>query len=286
MRWRVFMAGAIALGTASLAPPASAGCANLSDAPCTVDGGTYHAVLPPGTVSPKGAVMYLHGWGGSGKGALRMTGMVRHFTQAEYVVIAPNGTPRSGRTGRSWSFHPDRPAARDEIAFLEQVKRDAAARFGFDPEAVLLSGFSIGGSMTSYVACFAPGSFAAYAPVGGGLWRPHPETCGGPVRLLHTHGWTDGTVPLEGRAVRGETARDKNALVQGDVFATLDLWRVANRCLNHAPDRRSTQGPFWTRTWSRCVDGAALTFALYAGGHAVPRGWAAFALTWFETETQ
>ena len=43
-----------------------------------------------------------------------------------------------------------------------------------------------------------PGA-AAYAPVAGSFWRPHPdmEACAGPVDLLHTHGWRDKTVPLD-----------------------------------------------------------------------------------------
>ncbi|MEP4198917.1 MAG: prolyl oligopeptidase family serine peptidase [Aliishimia sp.] len=258
---------------------AQAGCGS-DEAVCEIEGGSYHAVVPDGT--PKGALVFLHGWGSSGQGSMRMTGMVNRFVDAGYVVIAADGTPREGRSGRGWSFHPDWPAARDEIEFLARVKADGATRFGYDSDNVLLSGFSIGGSMTSYVACFAPDTFAAYAPVAGGMWRPHPQSCEGPVKLLHTHGWNDGTVPLEGRAVRGTNARDPNAVVQGDVFSTLDTWRVANDCVNHMPDRRRSDGAFWTRTWTKCAPDSALSFAMFPGGHAMPRGWATMALEWFE----
>lgn len=254
-----------------------------SQDPCTVADGDYHAVAPDHG-APKGALMFLHGWGSSGTGSLRMKGMVRRFTEAGYVVIAPNGTPRVGRNGRRWSFHPDWPAARDELQFLRSVKADAAARFGFDPDRVLLSGFSIGGSMTSYVACATPEAFAAYAPVGGGLWRPHPEECEAPVRLFHTHGWRDGTVPLEGRAVRGENARDPEAFVQGDVFATLDLWRTTNACDNHKPDDIQVIGQYWQRSWTTCAEQSELVFALHPGGHSMPKGWAEMALRWFESQ--
>lgn len=273
----VLLAGVFAV----LATGAAAQCGQ-SEAACEIANGSYHAVLPQ-SVEPKGALVFLHGWGSTGQGSLRLSGMVRRFTQAGYAVIAPNGMPRrEGRSGRSWSFHPDWPAERNEVAFLQDVKSDAAARFGFDPEAVLLAGFSIGGSMTSYVACVAPDGFAAYAPVGGGFWRPHPATCAEPVRVLHTHGWMDGTVPLEGRAVRGEDALDPAALVQGDIFAGLEIWRQTNGCRNHMPQSRDVDGPFWTRTWSDCTHGSALSFALHPGGHAMPRGWAEMALAWFE----
>jgi len=250
------------------------------EAGCAVEGGQYHAVAATGAA--KGALVFLHGWGSSGTGSLSMRGMVQSFTEAGYVVIAPDGVPREGRSGRSWNFHPDWPSSRDEIDFLATVIDDAAPRFGFDRDKVLLSGFSIGGSMASYVACQSPELFAAYAPVGGGMWRPHPATCQGPVRLLHTHGWADGTVPLEGRVLRGGTLQDADPLVQGDVFATFETWRLANRCENHKPDRFEIADRFWHRAWERCAPGSALEFVLHPGGHAMPRGWAEMALTWFE----
>jgi polyhydroxybutyrate depolymerase len=171
---------------------------------------------------------------------------------------------------------------RDERAFLTSVRDDAAQRFGFDPDRVILSGFSIGGSMTSYIACDAPDSFAAYAPVAGGFWRPHPTSCNGPVKVLHTHGWTDTTVPLEGRVLRGEDANDPNALMQGDVYDTLEMWRAVNGCYQLRADRFVTKGPFLRRAWDRCAEGTALELAIFPGGHVVPDGWAEMMLDWFE----
>jgi len=252
------------------------------DQPCEIEGGTYHAVAPEGEAI--GALMFLHGWGSSGKGSLRMRGMVKTFTEAGYAVITPNGTPRNGRSGGRWLFRPGWPGPRDDFAFLQDVKQDAAARFGFPAERVLLSGFSIGGSMASYTACSFPDAFAAYAPVAGGVWRPHPETCEGPVKVLHTHGWKDAVIPLEGRLLRG-SLQDENPLIQGDAFAAMEIWRTANQCVNHKPDRFAVEDQFWTRGWDRCADGSALDFALHKGGHSIPRGWSQMALAWFEKHT-
>ena len=52
------------------------------------------------------AVVYIHGWGGSGAGALRNAGMVSALLERGFAVIAPDGVPREGRRGRSWRFHP------------------------------------------------------------------------------------------------------------------------------------------------------------------------------------
>ena len=91
---------------------------------------------------------------------------------------------------------------------------DAEKRFNIDRDRVLMTGYSIGGSNVSYLACREPEIAAAFAPVAGGFWRPHPEDCAGPVKLLHTHGWRDQTVPLEGRPL-GETPNGR--VEQGDI---------------------------------------------------------------------
>ncbi|MEM7302403.1 MAG: PHB depolymerase family esterase [Pseudomonadota bacterium] len=246
--------------------------------PCKTDFGEYHIKLPDkredGIKPP--IVVFLHGYGGSGKTALKNKGFIRAITDRGYAFVAPTGLQRPGGRRGSWSFHPNFPKQRDEHAFIRGVADDAARRFGLDASQVLLTGFSVGGSMVSYLACQHPNAFTAYAPLAGGFWRPHPAGCNGPVRLLHTHGWRDTTVPLEGRRLRG------GAIKQGDVFHTLNIWRQANGCIEMRADKFVTKGPFWRRKWERCTPGSALEFALHTGGHGFPRGWSTMILDWFE----
>ena len=252
---------------------AQAGCDASPDA-CEVATGTYHIVLPEAKNPP--AVLWLHGAGGSGAGAVRNTGMVNAWTDRGFAFIAADGLPRPGRSNSSWSFHPERPKVRDEPTFFAQIKADAAANHGIDPDRVILAGFSIGGSMTSYVACDQPGLFAAYAPVGGSFWRPHPVECAGPVRLFHTHGWRDTTVPLEGRPLGG------GVIYQGDVWHAMEIWRATNDCPQLRPDGFDMSDTFWRRVWTECSAGSALEFALHPGAHGIPRGWSAMIMDWFE----
>ncbi len=261
----------------SLAAPgaAQAACAAEAEA-CKVPMGTYHIQLPDVPKAGMPAVLYIHGYGGSGVTVMRNRAMVSTILARGYALIAPTGTPRSNGRGNSWSFHPDWPERRNEGAFFDEVVEDAVTRFGVDRDRILMAGFSIGGSMTSYIACQTPDKFAAYAPVAGSFWRPHPAECAGQVRLFQTHGWRDGTVPLEGRVLRN------GAIQQGDVFQGLQIWRAVNHCDNMKADEFLMTEAFWRRKWNRCAPGTALEFALYPGGHKVPDGWADMALDWFE----
>lgn len=242
---------------------------------CEISSGSYHIEMPENADGAVPAVVFLHGAGGSGTGILRMGGPI---LSRGYAVIGPNGLQRpNSRFGAGWSFHPDRVQQRDEVSFVREVIEDAVKNHGIDRDQVMLAGFSIGGSMVSYIACDAPDLARAYAPVAGSFWRPHPDmdACKGPVRLLHTHGWRDTTVPLEGRPLRS------GEIKQGDVFYAMQIWRETNGCAGMRADRFDTEGAFWRRVWDRC-DAGALEFAMHTGAHGIPRGWAEMALDWFE----
>lgn len=243
--------------------------------------GTYRIVLPQGDAPAAGfpALLFYHGAGRSGADVIARKQMVATFNAAGWAVIAPDGMERPERRGsRGWYFLPDRPAERDELAFTREVLDDVVTTHGIDRSRVLIGGYSIGGSLAWYVACQDPTIAAAFVPVAGAFWRPlpAPEACAGPVRMLHTHGWRDQTVPLEGRPLRS------GEIYQGDVFAGLSVIRAMNGCDRLRADSFDTEGPFWVRRWTDCTPGTALEFALHAGGHIVPDFWAEMVLNWGE----
>ena len=271
--WLLGAAAALAIGVG--APQAAqAGCGSAPEA-CETAGGIYHVELPDQAAKGAPVVVFLHGYGGSGAGVLKMRGMVEGLKARGYAVIAPTAERRNGGN-RSWVFYPGWEG-RDDAAFLRAVVADAAGRFGLSEERVVLSGFSAGGFMVNYLACATPDAYPAYAPVSGGFWRPMPESCEGPVKLLHTHGWRDGVVPLEGRLLAG------GRWEQGDIFGGLEIWRQANGCVGHKPDRMWDTGDFMRRNWGKCAPGGYLELALFPGGHQVPKGWADLLADWLET---
>ncbi|MEX0283142.1 MAG: PHB depolymerase family esterase [Paracoccaceae bacterium] len=265
-----------ALGLSALAGSAMA-CGDAGD-PCQIDSGDYLISLPENTGPDTPVLLFLHGFGGTANGTMGNQRLVGPMNERGWAVIAPDGLRRGGDGPKSWNFFPGWEG-RDETAFLRAVADDAAERFDLSADHVMLSGFSAGGFMVSYLACEAPDTFAAYAPVAGGFWRPHPEGCAGPVKLLHTHGWSDPTVPLEGRKLRN------GVFEQGDIWAGMEIWRTTNECWDNKPSSYSETGPFWRRQWAGCAEGSALEFALWQGGHTLPSGWTDMAIDWFEAVT-
>lgn len=260
---------------------AGEGICGAAEKPCEVASGTYHIALPENPVAAgekRPVVLFFHGAGGTGKSALDRASYLRPFVEAGYAVIGANGLTRPGNAfGSGWSFRPEGPQLRDELAYAHAVLGDAVARFGLDRDRVLVSGFSIGGALVWYLACRDPSLGRAYAPLAGGFWRPHPTRCNGPVDLLQAHGWQDRTVPLEGRPLRG------GELQQGDIFEGLQLWRAVNDCKALRPDAFEIGPVFWQRRWTTCASGRDITLALHPGDHDnVPPEWAGMVRLWFE----
>jgi polyhydroxybutyrate depolymerase len=258
-RWPLWLA----LATALMAGPGRA--APLEPCPaeqgCRVEGGHYRLILPDST-SPQAsiaALMFFHGWQGSAEEIAADPSLRALATRLGIALIAPDGT------GRTWSYPGSPGRHRDEFAFVGRVLDDVAARFAVDPRRIMASGFSQGGSMVWYLACRMPERFRAFAPVAGAFWEPLPTSCAGPrPALVHTHGTSDGTVPLAGRTLRG-------GYRQGDVFRSLAILDPQARAVALADFATSPDA-------LACLPLSAagttpLELCLHPGGHVVDPAW-------------
>ena len=253
-------------------PAMSQSCGG-AETPCRIDRGTYHVIVPESEA--RGAVVLLHGGGGRGSGLLN-TNLARLSLARGFIFVAPNGEHPGARFPRNWSVRADGTVfEKDDVPFLGDVMDHVAMTHGVDRSAMLLAGFSRGGSMVWDVACFAPDLARAYAPSAGAFWDVLPEDCKAPVDLFHTHGWNDRTVPLEGRSLRNGT------VVQGDVWASLKILRETNGCTARQPTRSVIEDDRWFKHWEDCEAGR-IDLMLHPGGHGSPRGWAPLILDWFE----
>lgn len=270
---------ALLLAAALASTPALALDCGGADAPCTTASGAYHIALPEDWDGGP-AIIHLHGYGSTGANVIRNTGFVAGFTERGYAVIAPTALPWLPGKPTDWSVRDGFTYDRDDLAFLREVRADAEARAGIDPARLLLTGFSRGGSMVWEVACLDPAFAAAYAPAAGGFWLPLVEECVGPVKLLHTHGFGDKMVPLEGRKIIGWRNKE---FIQDDVWRGLQLWRRINGCPD-TPAGHDAAEALWRKRWD-CAAGS-LEIALHPGGHGLPKGWTGLVLDWFEFSDQ
>jgi len=255
---------AAVMATTLLAPAIAAGCGSAT--PCMVDGGEYRIALPPKTAEGQktGAIVYFHGYRGSAEGVMANKGLMQVAKDLSVALISPHGD------GRTWSFPGSPSQRRDEFAFVEAVMADALARFPIDPDRVMASGFSMGGSMVWFLACQAPARFAGYAPIAGAFWEPLPEACElappALAHLFHVHGRTDTVVPLAGRPIANGRAH------QGDTFKSIDVWLRplgADIAKSSYPD-----GKLDCAFWTPAGDGG-IELCLHGGGHSMRPAWVA-----------
>ncbi len=198
---------------AALAPLTAVACGATSD--CTIKAGTYRISLPENSAQPIGAIVFAHGYQGSAAGTMKNTGLIRMAADRGLALIAIDAGADDwnlpGAPGQS-------TAPRDEMAYLDAVMADAARRFGVDPARTIITGFSAGGMFVWTVICERGDAFAGYIPYSGTFWRGPPATCPAQAQdIVHVHGTSDTTVPMQGRKIADTW--------QGDLDQVLAMYR-------------------------------------------------------------
>lgn len=203
---------ALTIAILALAPVSALACSATSD--CVIDNGTYRISLPDTGDAPLGAIVFAHGYQGSAAGVMKNKSLIKVATDRGLALIAIDAG------ANDWNL-PDAPGdsvqARDEMAYLDAVMADAAAKFGIDPKRTVITGFSAGGMFVWNVICNRGDAYAGYIPYSGTFWKGPPASCPAAAQnIIHVHGTTDTTVPMQGRAI-GDTR-------QGDLTEVLDMY--------------------------------------------------------------
>ena len=160
---------------------------------------SYTVDLPVG-VAHAPIILALHGGGGNPAQFARNSSLTGPATAKGYAVIYPAG---SGRLAKMLTWNGGyccayaAKAGIDDVAFLDSVVADAAARFGVDASRVYVTGMSNGGLMAETYGAARAGSLRAVASVSGSLDVDHHRITG-PVPILVIHGMADDHVPFAG----------------------------------------------------------------------------------------
>ena len=255
---RILIALALSLSTG-----AAAACGVETDCKLTVpESGGERFYRIDKREGQTGAYLFAHGYRGTAAGVMRNRSMRDAVAKEGFALVAPEAR-------ETWSL-PNGPRAQrfDEAPYFDALVRELVAEHGIDPKRIVMSGFSAGGMVTWNLACTRPDLFAGFVPISGTYWRAPPETCpGGVPNIVHIHGTSDRTVPLEGRAI-GRT-------VQGKVSEALAHMQ---RKGGYEGDERRTVGRL-SCSARRNAEGRVLELCLHPGGHSMPSEFASGGLS-------
>lgn len=254
--------GLLALVAALIAPASrAAACGADSDCAVAANGralGVYRIWRPEtAAAAPIGAIVFLHGWRATAAGVMRNAAMVDMARRLGVALVAPQSR------GETWAYPGSPSRERDEFAFFEALRQELIATQSVDPDRILVGGFSMGGSMAWYLACRMGDRYLGFAPAAGAFWGPLPERCPHPARyLIHTHGTTDGVVPIEGRPLGGGYS-------QGDAWESFDVL-TGGLGLTESADAEDARG-MRCRRWTGAQ--RLLEFCRHGGGHMSKPAW-------------
>jgi polyhydroxybutyrate depolymerase len=191
-------------------------------------------VLAPGQRVP--VLVVLHGLGGTPERIAGYYGLQALVDELGLVVAYPEGTEEARGTGlfgrrlRFWNATDwccnFQGSTVDDVAYLDSVLDDLAARYPVDGRRVYLMGLSNGGYMAHRYACDRAERVAAIASQAGAMWAD-PGRCrpSEAVAVLQLHGTEDVMVPYRGMPPRGPDGPSQPSARQ----TALD-WVALDRC--------------------------------------------------------
>jgi len=156
----------------------------------------------PGNLSPGQAVPLMfdfHGFGHSGAGVWAVSRFHHLAEEHRFITVYPTGLPVvlefSGRKHRAagWQMAPGKNNR--DLAFTRAMLAMIEASYCIDRSRIYSTGFSNGAFFSSLLGCEMSETFAAVAPVSGGVLRSGCKPVR-PVPILIQHGTRDEVVPL------------------------------------------------------------------------------------------
>ncbi len=157
-------------------------------------------------------ILFLHGYGerGDDLDKVKANGLTKNIEQGQdypFIIVSPQC--------------PDTTVWPEQVSALDALLDEVIARHNVDTRRIYLTGLSMGGYGTWYLASRYPERFAAIAPIcGGGSWWM-------PERLKNTptwvfHGDADDVVPLIESELMVQWLREAGNEVTFTVYPDVD----------------------------------------------------------------
>lgn len=229
----------------------------------------YLLHVPPSKSAAKlPLVVVLHGGGGNGRGAEKMTGFSEKADREGFLVVYPYGWGRFDETLLTWNAGACCGRAMDEnkndVQFIRELVQAIRNQHNIDEKRIYATGMSNGAMMSYRLACEMSDVFAAAAPVAGALNTACSPS--NPVSIAIVHGRADQHVLYEGGAPKA--MKDSHDRVDKPVSFAVDFFRKHNNCTEK---QVTTSGKLETRMF-QCQSAGLRVFSLEDEGHTWPGG--------------
>jgi polyhydroxybutyrate depolymerase len=179
-------------------------------------------------------VIVLHGGGGNGFNAMKMTGFNDKAMQEGFIAVYPDGSGRLAKLLLTWNAqHCCAYAMRenvDDVGFISKLIDKLAAEYPIDTKRVYVTGMSNGALMSTRLALELPNKIAAIGPVVGTIFGD-AKPPSSPVPAIMFNGLLDEHIPYRGGV--GAKARDDAFDFSVDrlsVESQAAFWAKANGC--------------------------------------------------------
>ncbi len=215
-------------------------------------------------------VIVLHGGGGNGEHAERVTGFTQKAQQENFIVAYPNGTGNKKRF--TWNAEHCCGQAMhqnsQDVEFIRALIDHLIQHYSVDPNRVYVTGMSNGGMMTHRLGIELSDKIAAIAPVVATLFGDEtlPKE---PISALIINGQKDTSVPFEGGQPNPRFKHSWGKLPTQPAKEQALFWSKANHC-KHSNTRETDT---LSHTTYHCPKQVSVEFyALKNDGHAWPGG--------------
>jgi polyhydroxybutyrate depolymerase len=242
---------------------------------------TYMVHVPPTYTKgrPLPLFIVLHGGGGDGKKAEKISGISRQSDKYGVILVYPDAVGRNWNDGRAVKRYISHRKNIDDVGFIAALIDKMRNDYAIDPKRIYVSGASNGGMMAHRLACELSRKITAVAPVISAMPENLVAQCSPsrPIPVLMISGTEDPMVPWEGGYVRFIGRKKYGRVLSAP--DTVQFWASHNGCSSEPKSTwlSDTDAEDGTRVrkkvFSGCKKDAQVVFyEIHGGGHTWPGG--------------
>ncbi len=156
----------------------------------------------PSSAEPECPLVFVcHGYTGTAQGIMDYSGFNQLADEFGFAVCYPQGTIDSyNNTFFNVGYDFQINETVDDVAYLQNLSSYFQSQNSIDPSKVFCTGMSNGGDLCYMLACEAPETFRAVAPISGMIMQDIMDECNpeSEVSILEIHGTEDNVTYFDG----------------------------------------------------------------------------------------